>query len=257
MHQRFDESLEELKESHSQEAIRERLAEGPKHSNLGDFVLGAIDGAITTFAVVAGAAGADLSAGIIVVLGVANLLADGFSMGVGVFLGGRAGDQEVDRLRLMIESHVEVFPEGDREAIRQIYAARGFQGEDLEMAVRTITADRDRWVGEILNELHGVASEPASAAKAGMVTFVAFLAIGAIPLIIFVADVALGGDIWAPFLWAAILTGGAFFLIGTIKSRFVAGKWWYEGMETLVIGGIAAALAYGVGVALRGIVDAV
>ena len=58
MHQRFDESLEELRESHSPEAIRERLDEGPKHSNLGDFVLGAIDGAITTFAVVAGAVGA-------------------------------------------------------------------------------------------------------------------------------------------------------------------------------------------------------
>ncbi len=257
MHQRFDETLEELRESHSPEAIRERLAQGPTHSNLGDFVLGAIDGAITTFAVVAGAVGADLTAGIVVVLGVANLLADGFSMGVGVFLGGRAGDQEVDRLRSMIETHVEVFPEGDREAIRQIYAARGFQGEDLEMAVRTVTSDRDRWVNEILNELHGVASVPASAARAGFVTFLAFLVVGTIPLIIFIADVALDGDITAPFLWAALLTGGAFFLIGAIKSRFVAGHWWYEGLETLVIGGIAALLAYGVGVALRGIVDSV
>ena len=257
MHQRFDESLEDLRESHTPEAIRERLAEGPRHSNLGDFVLGAIDGAITTFAVVAGAVGADLGAGIIVVLGVANLLADGFSMGVGVFLGGRAEDQEVDRLRSMIESHVEVFPEGDREAIRQIYAARGFQGEDLEAAVRTVTSDRDRWVSEILNELHGVASVPASAVRAGLVTFLAFLTVGTIPLIIFVADVALDGDIAAPFFWTALLTGVAFFLIGAIKSRFVAGHWWFEGLETLVIGGIAALLAYGVGVALRGIVDSV
>lgn len=257
MHQRFDESLEELKESHSPESIRERLAEGPKHSNLGDFVLGAIDGAITTFAVVAGAVGADLSGGIIVVLGVANLLADGFSMGVGVFLGGRAEDQEVDRMRSMIEAHVEVFPEGDREAIRQIYAGRGFEGEDLEKAVQTVTSNRDRWVSEILHELHGVASVPASAARAGSVTFLAFLAVGSIPLIIFIADVALGGDIPSPFLWTALLTAGAFFLIGTIKSRFVAGRWWTEGLETLAVGGIAALLAYGVGVALRGIVDSV
>ncbi len=257
MHQRFDESHEEIRESHSPEAIRQRLAEGPRHSNLGDFVLGAIDGAITTFAVVAGAVGADLSAGIVVVLGVANLAADGFSMGVGVFLGGRAEGQEVDRLRSMIETHVEVFPEGDREAIRQIYAARGFEGEDLEAAVRIVTSDRDRWVDEILNQLHGVIAEPASAARAGTVTFLAFLAVGAIPLTIFIADVALDSGIASPFLWSAILTGGAFFLIGAIKSRFVAGHWWYEGLETLVIGGIAALLAYGVGVALRGIVDSV
>ena len=257
MHQRFDESHEELRESHSPEAIRERLAEGPMHSNLGDFVLGAIDGAITTFAVVAGAVGADLSAGIIVVLGVANLVADGFSMGIGVFLGGRAEEQEVDRLRSMIETHVEVFPEGDREAIRQIYAARGFHGEDLEKAVRIVTSDSDRWVDEILHELHGVMSVPASAVRAGTVTFLAFMVVGVLPLVIFIANVALGGDIPSPFLWSAILTGGAFFLIGAIKSRFVAGHWWYEGLETLVIGGIAALLAYGVGVALRGIVDSV
>jgi VIT1/CCC1 family predicted Fe2+/Mn2+ transporter len=257
VHQRFDESLDELKESHSAEAIRDRLEEGPKHSNLGDFVLGAIDGAITTFAVVAGAVGADLSGGIVVVLGLANLLADGFSMGVGVFLGSRAVEQESSKLRTMIEHHVDVFPDGDRKAVRQIYAARGFGSDALEHAVTTITADRDRWVSEILHELHGVSSDPASSSRAGLVTFLAFVIVGSIPLLAFVVDVAIDGSISSPFAWSAGLTGLAFFTIGAVKSRFVTGRWWYEGLETLGVGAIAAALAYGVGVLLRGLVDSV
>lgn len=255
MHLRFEETLEELKQSHSPEAIRTRLAEGPRHSHLGDFVLGAIDGAITTFAVVAGAVGADLSGGIVIVLGMANLLADGFSMGIGVFLGSRAVDQESGKLRKMIEHHVDVFPEGDTEAIRQIYITRGFAGDALDHAVATVTAHRDRWVSEILNELHGVSSDSASEPKAGMVTFLAFIVVGSIPLLVFIADVVADGSIASPFVWSAGLTGLAFFAIGAVKSRFVAGHWWYEGLETLTVGTIAAALAYGVGVLLRGLVD--
>lgn len=56
------------------------------HRYLRDLVFGAVDGTVTTFAVVAGAVGADLNAGIVIVLGVANLLADGFSMAVSNYL---------------------------------------------------------------------------------------------------------------------------------------------------------------------------
>ena len=71
---------EALEHSHSIEAIRERIASSTQHSYLGDFVLGAVDGSVTTFAVVAGAAGANLSGGVALVLGLANLIADGLSM---------------------------------------------------------------------------------------------------------------------------------------------------------------------------------
>ena len=78
---------------HSPAAIRRRLQDGPGHSYLRDFVFGAVDGTVTTFAVVSGAAGAGLPAGVVIVLGMANLLGDGFSMAVGNFLGTRADQQ--------------------------------------------------------------------------------------------------------------------------------------------------------------------
>ena len=69
-----------LEHEHSPEAIRARLRDGQRPNYLRDFVYGGIDGAVTTFAVVSGVSGAALSDGIIIILGVANLLADGFSM---------------------------------------------------------------------------------------------------------------------------------------------------------------------------------
>ncbi|MGH8978267.1 MAG: VIT1/CCC1 transporter family protein, partial [Acidimicrobiia bacterium] len=66
--------------SHTPEAIAARLRIGPRRSYLRDLVYGAIDGTVTTFAVVAGVRGASLEATILVILGIANLVADGFSM---------------------------------------------------------------------------------------------------------------------------------------------------------------------------------
>ena len=79
---------------HSPRAIRERLSRPPKQSHLRDFIYGGIDGAVTTFAVVAGVAGVDLAATVVIILGVANLIADGFSMAVGNYVATRAELQE-------------------------------------------------------------------------------------------------------------------------------------------------------------------
>ena len=82
-----NESSNELHLSHTPQAIQERFREGVKHSYLKDFIYGAIDGAVTTFAVVSGVVGAGLSSNVIIILGVANLVADGFSMAVSNFSG--------------------------------------------------------------------------------------------------------------------------------------------------------------------------
>ena len=69
------------------------------HRYLRDLVFGAVDGAVTTFAIVAGAVGADLGGGVILVLGVANLIADGFSMGVSDYLGTNADQEQPSKRR--------------------------------------------------------------------------------------------------------------------------------------------------------------
>ena len=236
---------------HTPQAIRERLEKSPGSDYLKDSIYGAIDGAVTTFAVVSSVAGAGLSSAIVIVLGLANLIADGFSMAAGNFSGTRAENQAAKKYRREEEDEIEKHPEGEKEEIRQIYAAKGFEGEILEEAVEVITSDKKRWVDTMIQEEHGLPLHPPSAMRAAVTTFVAFLAIGVIPLLAYFYDAATGGSLGNPFLVACLLTGVAFFAIGTFKSRFVDQHWLSGGVETLLIGVIAALVAYYIGYFLR------
>jgi vacuolar iron transporter family protein len=242
-----------LTAEHTAAAVRARLAVPPRASYLRDSVYGAIDGTVTTFAVVAGVAGAALSDRVVIILGFANLVADGFSMAVSNFLGTRAERQRRERARREEARHVELVPEGEREEIRQIFAAKGFEGEDLERVVAVITADPDRWVDTMMSEELGYGADHTDPLRAALATFVAFVTAGFLPLAVFVADLLLPGDIPDPFLWSAVLTALAFAVVGSLKARFVDVSPWRSAAETLAIGGAAAVLAYGVGALLQGV----
>lgn len=243
----------ELHAQHTPEAIRRRLAAGPTPSYLRDFVYGAIDGAVTTFAVVAGVQGAGLDPSIVLILGGANLVADGFSMAASNFLGSRVQQQEYNRAHRTEADQIDRHPQGEREEIRQIFRAKGFDGDTLEQIVMIITADRDQWIATMLVEEHGLRTEHASATRAAWSTFIAFVVIGAIPLVPFVAA-AMGAITQSTaFALSVPATGAAFIAVGALKARFVDVRWWASGLETLLIGGGAAILAYAVGLGLSGL----
>ena len=108
---------EDLHAMHTPDRVSERLEAGIPQSYLKDLVYGGIDGTITTFAVVSGVVGANLDTGIVVILGLANLLADGFSMAVSNFLGTRAERQFLHKMRLEEQEEIRLIPEGEREEI--------------------------------------------------------------------------------------------------------------------------------------------
>ncbi len=237
-----------MEHDHSVEAIAERLAEPPSLSYLRDWVYGGIDGAVTTFAIVAGAVGADLSARVVLILGVANLVADGFSMAASNYSGTKTEHEEHAHLRAVEERHIDLEPDGEREEIRQIFRAKGFHGSDLERAVELITSDRDRWVETMLAEEYGLPRVIRSPFKAALSTFLAFVLCGAVPLLPFLFDMP------ASFQLSLAMTALVFFLIGSTKSRWSPVSWWRSGAETLAIGLGAAALAFLIGHWLRQVV---
>ena len=247
-------TAQELAPVHTTEAIRDRLTDGPRQVYLRDFVYGAIDGAVTTFAIVSGVAGAGLSSGVLLVLGLANLVADGFSMAVSAFQGIRTDEELRDHLRRLEEFHIREYPEGEREEIRQIFRLKGFDGELLEQIVEVVTQDREQWVSTMIQEEHGLTLQGPHALTAGLVTFGAFLVAGSVPLAVFVLDLLAPGVIYAPFLCSSVLTAVAFFSIGAVRSLFVHRTWFGAGLETLAAGTVAAAIAWGIGWALRGMI---
>ncbi len=238
---------------HSASAIHDRLSKPPPVSYLRDFVYGAIDGAVTTFAVVAGSRGANLGDSVVVILGLANLFADGFSMAVSNYLGTRAEREQRERARRIEERHIERVPDGEREEIRQLFAAKGFEGDDLERVVQVITADRQRWVDTMMVEELGYGADAGSPLRAAAATFAAFLVVGSLPLAVYLVDLAVPGDIAHPFAWSAAMTAVAFVAVGSLKALVVGQRWWRAGLETLAVGGAAAVVAYVVGVLLQGV----
>jgi VIT1/CCC1 family predicted Fe2+/Mn2+ transporter len=235
-----------LNKMHTDDAIMSRMKASIEQSYVGDFILGAIDGLVTTFAVVASVAGAGLRAEYALVLGLANLLADGFSMAAGNYLKSKADKEVLDRFRQMEEQHIDLVPEGEREEIRQIYREKGFKGKTLEEVVSVITADRKRWVDEMLVGEWGLQLEQPSPFWSGLWTMVAFISVGFIPLVTFVFYVGRAISTEA-FIYSSLLTLVAFFCIGYIKGVVLEQPRFKGGLESLLIGGLAAAMAYGVG----------
>lgn len=224
--------------SHEPSDIAARLADGYRPSYLRDWVNGGIDGTVTTFAVVAGVAGADLSARIILILGAANLIADGFSMAASNFSATRAEMQELARLRRMEERHIDHFPDGEREEVRQILAAKGFRGDDLERALEITTSTRETWINTMLSDEHGQPSFTRSPFYAGLFTFIAFAICGFVPLAPYVMGYS------SSLIISACMSGIVFFLIGSLKSLWAGVNWWRSGLETFAIGAAAAGLAW-------------
>ncbi|MDX2287075.1 MAG: VIT1/CCC1 transporter family protein [Bacteroidia bacterium] len=214
---------------------------------LGEFVYGSIDGSVTTFAVVAGAAGADLPISTVLILGFANLLADGFSMSVGAYLSSRSERDTYEKHRRIEYQEVEDIPEMEREEIRQIYRAKGFEGELLEQVVSVITADKDRWVDVMMKEELEMVPDHKSPLGMAAVTFSAFVTVGLVPLAAYLFNAGGGLPPGRLFAISCVFTSLAFLFIGWLKARVTQTNYLKAIAETLFLGGSAAAVSYVVG----------
>lgn len=218
-----------------------------KYNWLPDFIYGGIDGTVTTFAVVAGVVGADLSTGVILILGFANLLADGFSMAVGKYSSDKA---ELDRIHSIKEDEIQSIlekPHEEREEVREIFRRFGFKGENLKRAEKVITSNPKTWVKIMLNHEFNVIEENVNPLKGAVFTFLAFITIGLVPLLGYAFQSQADWDEGTLFFGTCFTTLLALFFVGTVKSRFSNRHWFFTGLETASIGGIAATIAYLVG----------
>lgn len=213
-----------------------------------DFVYGSIDGAVTTFAVVAGVVGASLSTNIILILGFANMFADGFSMAVANYQSSKAHNEFVEMKRRREEWEIDNLQEQEKQEIREIYSNKGFKDEFLEEIVRMITSRRKVWVDTMMREELGLVEDNKRPLNSAISTFVGFNVVGIIPLIPFLAFIVLGINVNSEaFYYSAMATGAAFFIVGLIKGKIVQRSLLRSGIYTLIIATIAASVAYLVG----------
>jgi VIT1/CCC1 family predicted Fe2+/Mn2+ transporter len=221
-----------------------------------DFIYGSIDGAVTTFAIVAGVMGASLPSGIILILGFANLFADGFSMAAANYQASKARNEFIEMKRKQEEWEIDNLEEQERDEIRDIYREKGFKDELLEDVVRIITSRRKVWIDTMMKEELGLIEDEKNPMDSSVSTFVGFNLIGLIPLIPFMVFMAIGIELNSvAFVYSIVSVLAAFFLVGMIKGKIVKKSMMRSGVNTLIIGGIAAVVAYMVGYGLNFLVS--
>lgn len=216
---------------------------------VGDFIYGANDGIITTFAIVAGSVGASLPPLVIIVLGFANIVADGISMGASNYLGKRSEQDYARAQRKKEEWEVENLRELEVDEIREIFDKKGFKGNDLERAVKIVTSDKKVWIDVMMKDELGIIEEAGEDPKKhGAVTFAAFVVAGLIPLSPFII-----ADLPNALILSIFLGGLALFFAGALRTLITTVSWIRGGMEVLIIGSGAALTAYFIGGFIEGL----
>lgn len=238
----------------------ERIAEAAQEAHggtgsqyLGEMVYGGLDGIITTFAVVSGVAGAQLGVKVILILGLANLLADGFSMATGAYLSSKS-EQEYYHREVERETwEVIHFPEGEREELYQIYLHQGYPEEDARRLMEIKSRDPQRWVKAMMVEELGLLPDERNPLLNALATFVSFVTAGSVPLLVYLLGLFFPIPAAVSFPISLALSGAALFGLGAAKVLVTERNAFRSGLEMLLVGGLAAGVAYAVGALLKGI----
>lgn len=220
---------------------------------LSELVYGGIDGIVTTFAVVAAAAGAGLESTVIIIMGIANLVADGISMGISAYLAERSDVDQYRKQRRNVVVLLEKEIEKAKKLISSNLKSYGFKGKELASATDVVASKKQKATDFIMKEEHGLAEEPENASAVGFATFLSFMVVGLVPLLAYLIDgiFELGWE--NLFMITSILAAIAFAWVGWMKSKVAHAPVVPSVIETLLLGVIAAGAAYGIGYWLEAI----
>ncbi len=224
------------------------------------FVYGAVDGTVTTFAVVAGAYGAGISPKFVLILGIANLVGDGFSMAASAYVSRRSEQQQ----KILAEKryHNWYATSDIRVATSLKHHFQndyGFEGQMLQQAMDEAMKEESKVIRHLMHNEFGVVNTDTSktiAFKDAAATFAGFGAAGAVPLVSYFIGLSASLEEHTMFYASLILTALTFGMIGYLKGRVTATNRWKSLVETLLLGGIAATLAYVLGDMLASVISA-
>ena len=216
-------------------------------------VYGGLDGIITTFAVVSGVAGAQLDARVIVILGLGNLLADGFSMATGDYLSTKSEREYYAREARRQAWEIEHFPDGQRAELRALYLQHGYSQNDAEQMVELQTRNQARWVNAMMIEELGLIEENTNPLYNALATFTAFVVAGSLSLLIYLLGLVIPIALDTAFPISIVLSAIALFSLGAAKVFVTRLNPLRSGLEMLLVGGLAASVAYVIGALLKNV----
>mmetsp|Transcript_34588 Transcript_34588/g.45718 ORF Transcript_34588/g.45718 Transcript_34588/m.45718 type:complete len:286 (-) Transcript_34588:307-1164(-) len=226
----------------------------PMGETIKAIVFGGLDGVLTSFAIIAGAAGGGMGVDVVLVLGFSNIFADALSMGVGEYLSSKAHNEYVLSERRREEWELKNHREGEVKEMIEIYTARGMSRDDAEVVLNRIAKYDDFFVNVMMAEelgmpVNGQISDDCDTMKEGLIMFLSFALFGCMPLLGYCIFPILDPDISKDtlFIIAVIITGFFLLVLGAVKSHFSTRSWYCSGIETMLLGGCCAGLAFEIG----------
>lgn len=206
-------------------------------------VFGANDGLVSNLALVMGVAGATSEPGIIVLAGVAGLIAGAFSMGVGEYISVQSQRELLDYQVAFQRKQLREAPEQERAILAGIYLERGFGQEETDRFVNAVFDEPDHAVRLLIFEEVGLDARSIGSSRAAAVgSFAAFTAGAFVPLLPYL--VLSGTLAFASSLFASLV---ALALLGTAIATLTRRPAWYGAIRQVLLGGVAAAVTYAVG----------
>jgi VIT1/CCC1 family predicted Fe2+/Mn2+ transporter len=214
---------------------------------LRDVILGGQDGLVNILGIVLGVIAGGGSRTVLLAAGFAAAITESISMGAVGYTSTIADRDYYQAVRQRELAEIESLPDAEREAVRAMYAAKGFSGPLLDQVVDTITADPDRWLATVMDdELHLQPVQDRDARRSSVVITAATLVGHLIPLLPFLWLARLPAIIVAIALSALVLFG-----VGVYSSITLVGDWRRNGLKMIAIGLGAAAIGFVIGLAFQ------
>lgn len=206
-----------------------------------DIVIGMSDGLTVPFALAAGLSGAATATNVVVTAGLAEIAAGSIAMGLGGYLAARSDAEHYAAEYRRELTETEKMPGAEREEVAAVFRQYGLSGEQIAPVVAAISNDKDRWVDFMMRFELGLESpDPARARQSALTIALSYIAGGLIPL----SPYILMASLQTALLVSVGLTLVALFLFGFFKGRFTAISPWRSGGQTVLVGGLAAGVAF-------------
>jgi VIT1/CCC1 family predicted Fe2+/Mn2+ transporter len=208
-----------------------------------DVVIGMADGLTVPFALAAGLSGVVDSTGVIVVAGLAEIAAGSIAMGLGGYLAARTDREHYASERAREFREIEEMPAAERLEVAAVFRGYGLDDEQAAPVVSAICSDPDQWVDFMMRYELGLESpDPGRAMKSALTIGLSYVVGGLVPLVPYMTT----GNVLKGLAVSAAVTLLALFAFGAVKGRLTGIKPLTGGLQTVGIGGIAAAAAFGI-----------
>jgi VIT1/CCC1 family predicted Fe2+/Mn2+ transporter len=216
----------------------------PKGRFIREVMFGMNDGLVSTIGFVAGATGALMQTRLVLLAGVASVVAGALSMGIGAYLASKAQRDFFESEKARERREIEEVPEIERNEIREIFTKLGFQKDEVEMIVRRVTSDKDLWVRFMMREELGILEESFdNPVMVGLLMAGAFVVGAVAPLLPYM----MMENVLMALKVAVAVSLVALFIIGVGKTVLTKQPWLRSGAEVMLLGSLAAGVGFVIG----------